>query len=394
VRPPSAAIRAFGVSLLLALGLASSMLACGGQKRLTGSTATGGAGGSPDEPDAAGIPGGGSGGTGGSAGSGGTGNGDTAATPDGAGGAVEGGSVGSDSSAGTTSDAATPTSDGSPPAGCKLPDGLPLKGRPLPNVPGSQDLVFDREGNVVTVERRTRDLQATPYEGVPVTWAAGITRDAVFSTAFVPDGTLVIATTSSLLGFDAQKNKRTLATNLDYAHGLAIDRQGRIYFSTKTSIQRLEGAGPPTIVSKDARFQGGLAFSPGYDTLYVTGDAGEVRKMSVGADGQLGPQQRLGVVPKEANLDVILFDIAVDECGNLYVSQGNHQVWRMTPTGDTTKIFDINSAVMGVRFGSGRGGWKATSLYVSTLQGPAATAAVMELDLGVRGMGDPYLGTP
>jgi hypothetical protein len=354
------------------------MFACGGRRQPGGAVDAspgGGAGGSAD------------GGAGGSAD--GPGGDDAAGGVDAASSASDAGSS-SDGRHDTEAPAldAAATTDGSPSAtACKLPEGLPLTPRLVPNVPGTRDFAFDKAGNVVAVQFFAKDLLATPYQGMPALLLAGAVQGTSRGTRFLPGGELLIVDGNSLVAIDSQNRKRQLAAGLPAPWGLAVDPQGRAYVATAHEIVRVDAAGQSTVISSDSRLNGTIALSPGYDILYVTGLAGEIRKASIGADGKADPQQRLAVIP-----NAILMGITVDECGNLYVSQGNREVWHVTPTGLTTRLVAGSSITGGLHFGSGRGGWKETALYISAHD--RARAGLQEVELGFRGMKDPYLETP
>ena len=68
-------------------------------------------------------------------------------------------------------------------------------------------------------------------------------------------------------------------------------------------------------------------------------------------------------------------------------------VWMVTPGGVATEWVDLRGVadfVPAVSFGSGRGGWSATALYVMDFDG-----GVHEAEIGIAGRLDPHLrGAP
>jgi hypothetical protein len=357
---------------LLCLALTLPLLACG---RPSNSAVPGGTGGTTGAPDAS---------------TGGAGSGGTTTGLDAAAGAPDGGIANGGAGGAPMADAATPL-DGLPAvANCQLPAGLPLKGRFLPNVPRSMDFTFDKDGNFVAVEMTTGALKATPYQGAPVTLFAGATSGFGRGAHSLPNGdVLFVDAGKTLTSITPQGEKNTLGM-LNGAHGVTLDAQGRPVISALDGIFRLEGT-QLTAVSNDPHRAAAVAFSPDYGTLYAATPAGEIRKMDMGRDGKAGPQQLLATVPKDSST-LIVDDMTVDECGNLFVVNASGQVWRVTAAGQTTKVIEVSATLGGPSFGSARGGWKETALYVAVPSGAdPAMGGALEVDLGFRGMKDPGL---
>lgn len=87
----------------------------------------------------------------------------------------------------------------------------------------------------------------------------------------------------------------------------------------------------------------------------------------------------------------IVHDLTTDECGNLFVVNAYHQLWRVTAAGQTTKVAELDATLGGPSFGSGRGGWKETALYVALPSSSLRREGVLEIALGFRGMPHPGL---
>jgi hypothetical protein len=386
---PSCFARALA-PLVLSLGVALPMLACGGETLMAGSSpATGGSGGNEDESDASAAGGvrGADDGTDAAVSAD-----DAAATTDVGSAADNAGDSGAGDSGAPASDATTQP-DGPPSGpGCQLPGALPIKGRRLLKPSQAEDFAFDKAGNLVGIDPPTRSLLATPYQGDPTTLLAHATQKHAFGTRLLPNDDVVVLDGNSVIAISPGGQKTTLAPELaGHPEGLAVDRQGRIYVATDTGdVVRIDGAGQSTVISSDplSHAARAIVFGPDYDTLYLSGLDGEIRKVALSADGKAGPQQRFAVIPKNPD-GSLLGGMTFDECGNLYVTQVNHQLWRVSPQAEAIKIVqDATLAPLAVRFGSGRGGWKETALYVAALGG------MLELDLGFRGTRDPYLATP
>jgi SMP-30/Gluconolactonase/LRE-like region len=377
------------------LSAALAMLACGGSP-------TEGSNGSPSPGGSGGAPPAGSGG--------GQGEHDAAASG--------GGQVGSGGDATGGGDSANDASDLPPneasadagpalpdadtwdvgpvsPDKCTLPAGLPLRGVELPQVPLTEDFAFDRNGNMVAVEYKGTALRAIPYQGNPMTLDPTAVQGRSMGMGYLPTGDLVILDLGgkSLIKITPAGVKSTLLTGLNVPYNLSIDRQGFVYVGEYMNgeIKRINGAnGQFTVIStgQQVAFRG-FTFSPDYRTLYVNDrNTQTVQQMSLAPNGEAGPIELLATVQMPGFGPA---EMATDECGNVFVLATGGLVWRITPAGVATEVFAGKGLFSALRFGSGRGGWKPTALYLTRTDAQGTGGGGVEVELGVRGMPDPYL---
>ena len=73
--------------------------------------------------------------------------------------------------------------------------------------------------------------------------------------------------------------------------------------------------------------------------------------------------------------------LAVDACDNVYAVEPQRcRVWRIDPLGAAEVVADASASFCAsVEFGSGLGGWSATTLYMATYD------EVVAFDVGVPG---------
>jgi hypothetical protein len=284
---------------------------------------------------------------------------------------------------GAASDGAPSPSDGPPSsASCQLPEGLPLAGRLVTNVPHLMDLTFDQGTNLVAIDMKTHDLVAIPYQGAPVRLIPAAVRGFGRGINVLPGGDFMLLDESQLVTFTPQ-GKRTVLATLDGPTTVILDPQGRPVVSVGPVIERLDG-NRFTVLSRDPRGATALAFSPDGATLYAVSVTGELRQMSIGPDGKAGPQQPLAFIPKNGDI-VIITGMVADECGNLFVVNAAHELWRVTPAGGLLKVVRTKDSLGGLRFGSGRGGWKDTALYLAQPASSLVMGGALEVELGFRG---------
>jgi sugar lactone lactonase YvrE len=302
--------------------------------------------------------------------------------------------------AGPAVDASLPDG-GLPGAGaCEVAAGLAQRTKTIAQVPAADhDFTFDRTGNLIGVQSRTNNLWSAPYGGSPTMLASAVVQRFARGIRFLPNGDLVIAdeAAGAVVKIPPQGGPSTLAKGITTAWGIAVDRDERIYVTDRAAtggnyVRRVDGASGDTKVLATVPNGPllGITFSPDYRTLYFTRQVGAVVKMSISPDGKAGPIEALAEIPPAGLGGARLDAITTDECGNLYVVQNAGIIWRITPAGDKAKILELPQLglITGVRFGSGRGGWKETALYFMR-ENPRGFG-VMEVDIGVRGMKDPY----
>ena len=285
-------------------------------------------------------------------------------------------------------DGSRPASPWTRPPACDTLPALPGTYKVKPGPKGSEDFVFDRQGNLISVDYRSGNLFKTPFSGASVLFAPTRFQEAA-GTRMLPNGDLVVAEagTGSILRITPQGAKSSIATGFTYPNGVEIGLDGAIYVADQANqrVVRVDTAlGTATTLVSGGLLQApnGLSFSPDYRTLYV-GDFGSGRLLAVdvGPDGTAAPARMVAGKIGESALD----GVAVDECGNVYVDEFMaRKVWRITPAGVVTLAVDLSrdsNWIPNMQWGSGIGGWDPNILYVIDRE----KDVVYEVTLGVRG---------
>lgn len=297
------------------------------------------------------------------------------------------GSGGSPSTDAGASDAAVdaaplPMCDGvvlSPPQGFDFID----------HIPASEDFVFDAAGYLVGVSLETGALIRTTYAAAPPETIAPDVSDFGRGTRILAGGDVVVADPRSgtILRFAANGSSTPIAS-LNDPNGIAVGDDGMIYVTSGAGrVVRIDpdsGAIADIHTAAGLTFDG-IAFSPDFRTLYFNQESGQISRVAIDAGGAAGPVEPFAQIVPEFLLDGMTTDV----CGNLYVIEMSGVVWQVTPAGDATMWLDVrgdNPFVPALNFGSGRGGWSDTSIYVMSFNG-----GVYEADLGVAGRLDPHL---
>lgn len=257
------------------------------------------------------------------------------------------------------------------------------------------DLAFDRGGNVAGYDgtalvRSTRDFRLQVISS-SVTGVEGMEYldDGRLAVADVTYGVLLIGPDGSIvhlapdiLGFAVVRgpDERLYVT----------DMQSRVYRIHPDSGEVqvwLNFADVPELAEHKPRT---LNFSPDYRKAYI-GTFGEP-VYEVDLDAQLNP-----VSPPR--LFVNLWDgaqwvdgMAADICGNLYFPIWPTHLLRVTPDGQVMSYhtFPESQYGHGLKWGSGKGGWRSDALYMPQ---PYDDDTVVEVVVGVPGR-PPWQGLP
>jgi sugar lactone lactonase YvrE len=264
--------------------------------------------------------------------------------------------------------------------GCVQAPAFPLAATPIPGPPPSEDFTFDREGYLLALENG-RSLVRVARGGRPELVAPNVVAGGR-GVRVLPGGDVVVADQerSLLVRVGAGGGARPLTTKLMNPNGLAVGPGGRLYatdFLTSGDVVRVDpDSGEAVAVARPAAGSNGIAFSPDFRVLHV-GDheTGGLYRLPMLPDGRAGTPERwveLGGKPD---------GLAVDRCGNIYAASWDRRVYRVSPTGEVQTVAELPGIVSAVGFGSGRQGWKASSLYVMALR----DGGVFEIDIGETG---------
>ena len=253
----------------------------------------------------------------------------------------------------------------------------------------SEDLAFDKVGNVVGSNDKT--IFKSPYGGPPQVFVAQMNYRA--GMRYLPNGHLIVCDNNKgqLVRVDETGTKHVLLTGLAYPNGITVDMGGWVYFTEHDANQvwRVHPfTGEKTLLTNKIKNPNGITFSPDYKHLYIDGfsGVGTIYAMSISEDGVPGK-----LISWATNVGTGWLDgMGVDACGNVYVADyGQTVIFRVSPDGQTkTKIAQGgNGAYLpNMQWGSGVGGWDPYSLYLPD----GWVKGVFEMKVGVPSKERPY----
>lgn len=271
-----------------------------------------------------------------------------------------------------------------------IPDG-PFQLVKLSGPIASEDLAFDREGNVIGSNDTT--IFKSKYNSTPVPFVPNLNFRA--GLRYLPNGHLVVCNNNagSLVRVDEEGVIHTLLTGLSYPNGITVDMEGWVYFTEhdKNLVKRVNPfTGEWTVLTDKISNPNGITFSVDYKTLYLGGFDGDptVWSMSIAADGTPGKLIAFATGVGSGALD----GMATDACGNVYIADyGATVIYRISPDGQDVKPVISGAGVSGaylpnMQWGSGIGGWDPMKLYLPD----GWNKGVFEVDIGVPGAPRPF----
>jgi sugar lactone lactonase YvrE len=255
---------------------------------------------------------------------------------------------------------------------------LPLAATAIAGPPPSEDFTFDRDGYLLALEN-SRSLVRVARGGRPELVAPNVVANGR-GLRVLAGGDVVVADQdrSLLVRVDAGGGARPLTTTISSPNGLVLGPRGRLFatdFGATGDVLRVDpDSGEAVALARPAPGSNGLAFSPDSHSLYVGDhDTGTLYRMTIDADGRAGPPERFATGLGKPD------GLAVDRCGNVYAASWDRRLYRVSVTGQVQVVAELPGVVSAVAFGSGRQGWKASSLYVMAIQ----DGGVFELDVGL-----------
>jgi sugar lactone lactonase YvrE len=290
---------------------------------------------------------------------------------------------------------------------CDVPLDQPLTYTVVSGPGQSEDFTFDKDGGLLTITngdliRYTKDGQfQVIVPGVVLGNIHGDPTSHGFAT--LPDGDIIVADSgaSQLVRVNPVSGSVTpLLGDLPFPNGVAVDQNGAIYATIIAGepgsgaqwpkIDPVEAGvlirvdadtGAYEIVARDMTLPNGLAFSPDYSTLHISSHwpGGFVYSFDTATD-------ELTELVSGVGTDGSLDGIAVDNCGNVYVTEiGYGAVWRISEDGSdvdlVTSVVNDGFWIPNLHFGSGKGGWSSRYLYVIDYQ----SAQTYEVPIDVPG---------
>jgi len=244
----------------------------------------------------------------------------------------------------------------------------------IDDVPSSDDLVFDTNGNLVGMSGQ--NLFKIPKFGTPSLWVegAGCERGLVA----LPTGDFACGGADKLYLFDKLTGaRRIVVAGLRQPAGIEIDPNGDIYVTEQIgdSVRMVHPyTSASESIAEDLPEPGGLTFSPDFRTLYVASACDAIYVIRFDKDRQPEPPKPFlttaDPVAIAAGMTGCLAGMGVDSCGNLYVLTGDDpRLFRVTPDASAvTQLADLRSAVSSVanlEWGRGSGDFFDDALYVT-----------------------------
>ena len=274
---------------------------------------------------------------------------------------------------------------------CEFPPPAPAVWTELPNIPNSEEFAFSDSGTVLNIDDSANLLYESGYSGAP-TIVAPYNSAEVGAVRFLADGSaLVIADegNGSLVKMTLDGNTSVLLGSIPEPNSIAIHSDGWVYTTAADQIWKVD----PVSGQSSMQFTlpgtdlDGLVLNVDESFLFFNHDEdGVVGRAQVQPNGDLASPTVIGnIIQGFAELD----GMAVDECNNIYVVITDGRVIRLRPSGAYETYVDLGAGgafTTSLHFGSGLGGFKTDHLYVMDRFG-----AVIELDVGLHGRGEPHL---
>ena len=244
---------------------------------------------------------------------------------------------------------------------------------------GYHGLAIDAAGYIVGSDGSA--LWKSDYQGNASLWVPqqGTGQEMVY----LPSGDLAwVLDNQSALNLYDTNGTSTYLTGAQGAYGLVYGSDGYLYMAQGSNIKRVDPlTGDTTTVVTIPGSSRSLDFSPDDSKLYIgTVSGGNIYQVNL--DANLDAIDAPTVLA--SGLGSFLDGLRVDACGYLYVPcYSNSNLYRISPDG-TVEIFvdwpGLNQYGHGVIFGTGVGGWSATSLFLPV---PYGGNAVKEVGIGV-----------
>jgi len=148
---------------------------------------------------------------------------------------------------------------------------LPIQFETMTGFTGSEDFVFDSEGNMISVEMSTGNLVKQKKDASKKLFVPGLGETA--GTRMLKNGDIVIASVDkgSLLKITSEGSMETIASGLSYPNGVEVDLQDNVYVSEQEAgtIRKIDPVtGTSDLIAEGMHKPNGLSFSTDYKTLY------------------------------------------------------------------------------------------------------------------------------
>ncbi len=258
-----------------------------------------------------------------------------------------------------TGDTGTPSYD------CDDLPGPDLSGQIMDWARGYHDVEFDTEGHLVGMDTQGGLVKAT-YDGDRQLWVPGIW--GVEGMDRMADGSIVYGSWGSVSKVSPDGATEVLVPNAGDVHGVTVGPDGNVYYAN-SGVYRYDVETGERVELVQRNPQQGhrhVVFSLDSTQLYIA-------TLAIGDVWVLDLDENLDAVGEPEifarNVGGGWHDgIGIDACGNLYVAEYYSMgLYRITPDAQVQTLGqqpDWPNYGHGLDWGSGLGGWKATSLYL------------------------------
>lgn len=255
-----------------------------------------------------------------------------------------------------------------------------------------EEFAFDASGHLVTAVDWASAVWAMDRSGA-WTLVAPFDSGEVAGVDFDLDGSLLVDDEANgrVARLTTSGTTTVLAGGLNSPNSIAVHRDGYAVVSAFDRLLRMDTTTGETV--ELASFPGqdldGVVFSPSGDVVWFNLDeSGEVYRLPLGAGGVPMREPELVETINTSFGEDELDGMAMDACGNLYMTRTDGRIGRIRADGVVEpKFANVRGEyVSALHFGSGIGGWERDHLYVMDRYGE-----LHDLAIGIPGAQEPHL---
>jgi len=253
----------------------------------------------------------------------------------------------------------------------------------------SEEFAFDAEGYVVIASDWSSAILRESLTG-DVEIIAPFQSEELAGVDLFPSGDVLFADeqNGALMKMTLSGQETLIAGALASPNSVIVHPNGRVFTTAFDAILEVfpSTGDTSTLVEPTGFDLDGLTLSRDFSYLWFNEDEpGRVYRVPV--DGSEAPTLMADI---DTSQGVELDGMATDICDNVYALHTDGRVTRIRPDGGTESFVHVNRPgdmwTSAVHFGSGRGGWRADSLYVMDRYG-----GLFEVYVGVPGVAEPHL---
>jgi len=253
----------------------------------------------------------------------------------------------------------------------------------------SEEFAFDTEGYVIIASDWSSAVLRESRTG-EVDIIAPFQSEELAGVDLFPSGDILFADeqNGALMKMTLEGVETVLTGALTSPNSVIVHPNGRVFTTSYDAIlEVIPSTGETTVlVEPTGQDLDGLTLSRDMTQLWFNEDeVGRVYRVPV--DGSEPPTLMAEINTADG---IELNGMTTDICDNVYALHTNGRVTRIRPDGQHNTFVDVDRPgdmwTSAVHFGSGRGGWRADSLYVMDRYG-----GLFEVYVGVPGIAEPHL---